>query len=334
MTGPARETPEVALAAVGSDGVPVQPGGPADVQGPMAAARPRSPGDFVVRLARHSHAALVHPWLPLLAAWVLLVALAARSDPFVVPLVLLAFGGAFVSGLVGVGGAIIMIPLLLYVPPALGYAPLDIHTVAGIAIVQVTAASLAGVAGHREGVDGRLFLAVGPAMILASFAGGLVSAGLSTAVLEAVFAMLATIAAVLMIGFRSRTAPDTRGAVSFSRPKAVATGLVVGLGAGLVGAGGAFVLAPVMLLWLHVPVRVTVGTALAVVAASSIAALLGKAATDQVDWIYGLTLVAGALPGARLGSHVSRRTRTDRLVLCLGIVIALVAARMWVEVLL
>ena len=88
-----------------------------------------------------------------------------------------------------------------------------------------------------------------------------------------------------------------------------------------------------MLLWLRIPVRVTVGTVLAVVAAASIAALVGKAVTDQIDWIYGLTLVVGALPGARLGSYVSKRTRPDRLVLVLGVIVALVAARMWVDVL-
>ncbi|TMQ20080.1 MAG: sulfite exporter TauE/SafE family protein, partial [Candidatus Rokuibacteriota bacterium] len=36
---------------------------------------------------------------------------------FLLVLVALSLGGAFVSGLVGVGGAVVMIPLLLYVPP-------------------------------------------------------------------------------------------------------------------------------------------------------------------------------------------------------------------------
>ena len=42
------------------------------------------------------------------------------------------FTGAFASGLVGVGGAIVMIPLLLYVPPLLGVGSLDIKLVAGV----------------------------------------------------------------------------------------------------------------------------------------------------------------------------------------------------------
>ena len=40
--------------------------------------------------------------------------------------------GAFASGMVGVGGAIVMIPLLLYVPPLLAVGSLDIRMVAGV----------------------------------------------------------------------------------------------------------------------------------------------------------------------------------------------------------
>ena len=48
--------------------------------------------------------------------------------------VLLALGvvGAFVSGLIGVGGAIVMIPLLLYAPPLLGFPALDVKSVAAM----------------------------------------------------------------------------------------------------------------------------------------------------------------------------------------------------------
>jgi uncharacterized membrane protein YfcA len=44
-------------------------------------------------------------------------------------------------------------------------------------------------------------------------------------------------------------------------------------------------------------------------------------------------LVIGALPGARLGWYWSHRTRADRLLVVLGVVISLVALRMWVSIL-
>lgn len=245
----------------------------------------------------------------------------------------LGFGGAFLSGLVGVGGAIVMIPLLLYVPPLLGLDPLGIKAVAGITMVQVFAASVVGLAGHRASIDRRLFLALGPAMVGASLVGALVSDVVAPVVLEVVFALMASIAAGIMLVFRGRTVAETTGAIAFHSPAAVVAGLAVGLSAGLVGAGGAFFLIPVMLYGLRIPVRVTVGTSLGVVAASAAAGLLGKVVTGQVDWLLAFALVLGALPGARLGAIVSRRTPTDRLVTVLGIAIALVAIRVWLDVL-
>jgi hypothetical protein len=53
----------------------------------------------------------------------------------------LGLGGGFLSGLLGLGGAIFMIPLLLYVPPILGVGHLDIKQVAAVSMVQVLAAS-------------------------------------------------------------------------------------------------------------------------------------------------------------------------------------------------
>jgi uncharacterized membrane protein YfcA len=276
--------------------------------------------------------ALGHPWWPLVAAWLLLVVLAARTDALLGLLIALAFAGAFLAGLVGVGGAIVMIPLLLYVPPLAGLTALDIKTVAGITMVQVAAAALTGLVGHFEGIDRRLFVALAPAMVVASFGGAFVSKYLDPVVLEAVFAGMATIAAVMTLTLRGRTAPEEER-VAVNRPIALAVGSGVGFVAGLVGAGGAFFLIPVMLYGMRVPVRVTVGTSLAVVAASAAAGLAGKVATGQVDWLLAMGLVVGAMPGARLGSWVSRRTRTDRLVVVLGIAIGLVAIRMWLTIL-
>ena len=73
---------------------------------------------------------------------------------FILTLAALGFAGAFASGLVGVGGAIVMIPLLFYVPPLLAVGSLDIKLVAGVTMAQVLAASAVGVWTHgRAHID-------------------------------------------------------------------------------------------------------------------------------------------------------------------------------------
>lgn len=248
-------------------------------------------------------------------------------------LVVLGFAGGFLSGLVGVGGAIIIIPLLLYVPPLLGLDDLGIQAVAGISIVQVFAASVVGLIGHRGSIDRSLLYALGPPMVIASFAGALASGVVWPIVLSIAFALMASVAAAMMLVFRKRTVPEVDGAVAFHQMGTVVAGTGVGFAAGLVGAGGAFFLIPIMLYGLRIPVRVTVGTSLAVVAASATAALIGKFATGQIDWVLAMALVTGAIPGARSGALASRRTSTARLVLVLGVAVALVAVRVWLDVL-
>src|SRR5207302_799563 len=73
---------------------------------------------------------------------------------------------------------------------------------------------------------------------------------------------------------------------------------VVGLAAGLVGAGGAFLLVPLLLIVVGVPIRVTIGTSLAITALAASAGFVGKLVTAQIPLAPTLAVVAGAIPGA------------------------------------
>lgn len=276
-----------------------------------------------------------HPRLPIAASWLLLAGLVAAGDPAFGLLVAIGFVAAFMSGLVGVGGAVLLIPLLLYVPPLVGLEPIDIKTVTGITIVQVTGGALsAGLAhlGDRR-VDRTLLGVVGLSMAVSSFLGALVSAVIPGVALEAIFASMAILAASFMLVLRKRTPVDVETPPQFNRAVAFAVGVGVGFLAGMVGAGGAFILIPVLLYIVRIPIRVTIGTSLWIVVAASITSLVGKAVTGQVDWPLAFALLAGALPAGMFGAILSRRTRPSHLATVLGVMIALVAVRMWVDVL-
>jgi uncharacterized protein len=255
---------------------------------------------------------------------------------FALTLIALGFVGAFVSGLVGVGGAIVMIPLLLYVPPLLAVGSLDVKQVAGVTMAQVLAASLVGAFTHRRMamVHRRLALVGGTAMALGALAGAITSRYVSGHVILATFAAMTTIALPLMFVPPARPRAGEAGdAGPFNRIAAVGCPGIIGIASGVVGAGGAFLLVPVLIGVLRLPVRISIGTSLAIAAVSASTGFLGKALTGQVPLWPAVAVVLGSLSGAPLGARASRRAPVAVLRAVLAVLIALVAIRVWVDVL-
>lgn len=276
--------------------------------------------------------AVTGPIPTLLASWLAALLLLSVQSPTLGLLTGLGFAGAFVAGLVGVGGAVLMVPLLLYVPPLVSLPPLSIHVVSGITTVQVAAAGLTGMLAHRRvgHVDATVVALLGTALTFGSLAGGFVSGRIPADILSAVFASLAAAAAVLMLWEKEQALDDGREqAGALNRPLAVGFGACVGVIVGLVGAGGGFVLVPLMVYGLGVPVRTAVGSSLAIVTLGGMGGMLGKAASHQITWIYAMALVVGALPGAHLGAAMSRRLSPHTLGRILGFLLSFVAAQMW-----
>ncbi|MEW6602569.1 MAG: sulfite exporter TauE/SafE family protein, partial [Nitrospirota bacterium] len=120
--------------------------------------------------------------------------------PFLITLLFLGLGGGFLSGLLGLGGAIFMIPLLLYVPPLMGVGQLDMKQVAAVSMVQVLSASLSGLIVHNKNrfVSKSLLLYMGLCNALGNLAGSLFSKYTKSAFLLAIFATMAVIAAIVM----------------------------------------------------------------------------------------------------------------------------------------
>lgn len=245
----------------------------------------------------------------------------------------LALTTGFLSGLLGIGGGIILAPLLLYTPPLIGLEPLSMHTVAGLTIVQGLAACIAGGFTHRKFnfVSNRLFLYMGVSIFAAALIGGAAARMVPNRMMLFVFACLALTAAILiLLPVREEEAPDI-DQLDFSRLRAVLAAVGVGLVGGLVGQGGSFILIPLMISFVHIPTRIAIGSNMAIVALSSLAGFLGKACTGQVEWLLTVPVIIGVIPAAILGSCASRKIPAKGLRRLLAVLIAVAAVRIFLS---
>ena len=251
-------------------------------------------------------------------------------------LLTLASVAGFGAGFIGLGGGILLFPLLLYLPPFLGLDALDAKTVAALVISQVFFAGVIGGAAHwRKGrVHKKLTLVGAVSSAIGAFIGGVGSKWVSEWFLLLLFGIVVLIAGAVMFlpgpsAKREEAAADqisipaiSLGALSFS----------VGVVVGLLGAGN-FLFVPLLIYVLKIPTRITIGSSLAIHVLNGFAGFMGKLITGQVPFFMTLAIIIGASVGAVAGERSHSRVSPKALRYAYAGVIAVVALRIWVTLL-
>jgi hypothetical protein len=219
------------------------------------------------------------------------------------------------SGLLGIGGAAVATPALrfLSVSPRLAIGT----TVPAILPTTLTAALTYGRAGLVDigaatwtGVAGAFTAALG---------------ALATRHVSGHLLMLVSAGVLLVLGLRSLASesPEAR-----DRPPRRNRGALLGLGAvagffsGLLGIGGGFLLVPAYIRFFRFPVKVALGTSLAVITLTVLPNVVAQAYVGNIDWPIAGLLTLGVVPGARLGALLAVRApeRILRILVALGVV--------------
>ena len=89
---------------------------------------------------------------------------------------------------------------------------------------------------------------------------------------------------------------------------------------------------PTLLYVLKIPLRVALGSTLAIGLFSATAGLIGKAATGQVPFRMAAPLVLGAILSAQLGSFAGKRTKTEFLRWLLAFIISATTIKVWFDI--
>ena len=265
-------------------------------------------------------------------------------------LILVGIGIGALSGMLGIGGGTIMVPVL-----RLGYG-LDAFMATATSLFAIIPISLAGAITHirARSCFPKLGLLLGIAGAVTSSAGvylgsispsWLIMLAAAIIIVYSAFTMLRKALRMGKGGTDPSVADGQKGtdpsmpagnkgtdlhdaheaeqtppcAFAFTRKNvalAVVIGLIAGFASGYVGVGGGFIMVPLMTAWLGIPMKRTSGTSLIAIIILAIPGVIQQAFLGHIDYLAGIMLCVGAIPGAVLGARLVPRVpeRTLRFI--------------------
>jgi uncharacterized membrane protein YfcA len=109
---------------------------------------------------------------------------------------------------------------------------------------------------------------------------------------------------------------------------------LVGILAAIMGVGGGFIMVPIMIYILRMPMHVVVGTSLFQILFTCINVTIMQAwMNHNVDFILALNLLFGSVIGAQIGTQVGKKLKTDQLKILLSLIVLTVMIKMLVDLL-
>jgi len=147
------------------------------------------------------------------------------------------------------------------------------------------------------------------------------------------FAILMVIVGYNMIRNAGKTEPELKECRNCNYPLLIAIGLVTGVLTGLLGVGGGFIIIPALVLFAKIPVRMSVGTSLLIIAFNSLAGFIEEmmvrhaSINYQFLFLFALCSVAGIF----IGFRISLRLKASQLKKIFGWFIILMGACMFLK---
>lgn len=226
-----------------------------------------------------------------------------------------------VAGLFGIGGGLIIVPILMTVFSWQALSPeIAMHVAVGTSLMTISVTSLSSMrAHHRYGTtQWQLVAQLTPGLVLGSLVGAVIAASLSSTWLQTIFAVFALLMAVRMWLPPPQALSDRLP----GKPVMSAYGLFTGIISAMVGIGGGTLVVPYLVM-AGQQMQKAVGTAAACgfpIAASGVIGFIwmGKVQDVDANWLTGFvhwqafigiisTSVFMAPLGARLARHLSHR---------------------------
>ena len=243
-----------------------------------------------------------------------------------------------IAGLLGLGGGIVVVPVLIFTFALLGFsATVATHMAVGTSLATIIITSFGSVRQHHaKGAvrwDVFRFLAVG--LVIGALAGAEVADWMNGRLLQILFGAFAILIAVQMVaGFKPHPARDVPGAIGLG-----GAGIGIGLASAIFGIGGGSLTVP-YLTWCNVRMQQAVGTSSAAGMPIAIAGALGFVIAGwdaqplpeySLGYVYLPALLGIGVTSvifAQVGASFAHRLPAQTLKKCFGVILVLVGIKL------
>ncbi len=223
----------------------------------------------------------------------------------------------FASGLLGVGGCFIMVPVQFWALKSIGVDPtIAIRIAFGTNLLVVLPTALSGAITHhkKKAVLWRAGVAFGIAGAIGAFFGAFIASHLPGKVLTMAFGV-----AVILGGLRMLTAkpPQITDEPSDSLAAFILWGIPLGIVSGIIGIGGGVLMIPIMVFFLKFKMHQAVGTSTALMIFTAIGGAtsylinglgvggLPPFSTGYLNWYQWIILAGVSIPWAVIGANTA-----------------------------
>ncbi len=200
----------------------------------------------------------------------------------------------FAGGLFGVGGGIILIPLLT------GWFHTSQHEAHGTSLAAIGATAITSIVvyGLHSHVDWATALAVGVASVFSARLGARAAARTSPRGLILAFAVFLVVVAIRLLWSSAETPAPPEMALPLKIGIDLLVGLAVGVVAGYMGVGGGIIAVPAFTLLMGMSQQLAQGTSLAVILVTAPAGAIEHSRHGNLVWRLVPLLAVGASIGA------------------------------------
>lgn len=230
------------------------------------------------------------------------------------------------SGLLGIGGGTIMVPLFRL---AFGLSPVEATATSLFTIIPTSISGgiqhvrnrtcvpklglALGIGGACTSTLGVALAQVSPGWAIMGAAALVIAYSSFTMIQKALAAKKPAKTSVATEGDDTGNAPKTAEITTdavfpqFNRMqylKAAGIGAIAGIVSGYVGVGGGFIMVPLMLAILDMPMKLASGTSLIAIMILALPAVIEQCIIGNVNYVVGIAVACGTIPGAIIGARL------------------------------